>query len=248
MRNQNNFSNQPIMLDSKPINTFYSPIPGTTGFVKSINRATQLAEVVTITGDVKSNVRIPGPSIDSIGNGHGRWQEVQEGQLVFIGFVMGVQNSPYILNTYPYYAKQKEMENLKIFIARYPEIQENEMVDFHESGYCIRYSNNQIIFQSQIKEEKVTIDMVSGLVAIQDSLTVGHGNYKAIKTPSMKEWMDLTYACLLSLKTAIEGVVTVPLDGGASIKTALVGAFNSQPPPPRPSDIDLTNAGFGDPV
>jgi len=248
MRRNNGFTNQRIEIPTRPQNSYLSPVPGVTGVVNSIDRKTQLAEVTTIFGDVKSNVRIPGPALSTDGKAHGRWQEIQINQLVFVGYVMGVQNSPYIIEAYPYYATNEDFNNLKAFIGRFPEIQDGEMVDFHSSGYCVRYQNGKIVFQSDSKQPKLQIDMVSGMVTVKDSLTVGHGNYKAIKTPSMKEWMGKVYATLSAMKTAIDAVTTNPGDGGAAIKAALMTALNSFPPPPTPMDIDTTNAGFGDPV
>jgi hypothetical protein len=248
MKRQVGFTNQPIEIPIQPQNTFSVSIHGITGVVLSINRKRQLAKVKTIVGDIKSNVRIPGPSLDNIGNANGRWQQIRVNQLVFVGYVMGVQNSPYILQSYPYYATEKDFDNLRTFVARYPEIMENEMVDFHESGYCVRYASNKIIFQDALKQEKFSIDMLSGEVKVQDSLTVGSGLYNAIKTPSLTQWMNDVYMCLQSLKTAIDSAVIIPLDGGASLKTAMSSALASAPPPPTPIDISATNASFGDPI
>lgn len=212
-----------------------------TGTVTAIDRKNHTCEVFLVNGDVKTNVRMSGMFIDQTGTGHGRYQGIKVNQLVFVGFVMGVQTSPVILESYPFYAREEDLNNLQTFISKYPEIEENEIVDMHESGYCVRYSDGQIIFQGQDKTEIVKIDMIS------ETLTVGNGNYPAIKTDSMTQWMTDTYNCLNALKTAIDTAVTVPADGGAALKAAMSAALASFPPAIKPSDIDSTNAFFGDP-
>lgn len=212
-----------------------------TGTVTAINRKFHTCEVFLINGDKKTNVRMPGAALDQTGTAHGRQQGIRVNQLVFVGFVMGVQTSPVILETYPFYAREEDLNNLKLFMEKYPEIQDNEIVDFHESGYCVRYSDGQIIFQAEDKTEVVKIDMTA------QTLTVGNGSYPAIKTDSMTQWMTDIYNCLNSLKTAIDTAVTVPADGGAALKAAMSSALASFPPPVKPADIDQTNAFFGDP-
>lgn len=262
--NGTGFSNQPTKLPKKNQNSFYTPIPGITARVMSIDWDNWTCEVQTITGDVKRNIRIPGPALTKSGDAYGRAYDLKEDQLVFVGFNMGVQNSGIILDKYPYYATDNDLNNLTTFINKYPEIQEGEYVDFHDSGYCIRYQLGNIIFQDMNKIPVLTINMVSGLVivnktlqvntlsVIQDAtigtkLDVGTGAYKAIKTPSLTQWMTQTYATLAALQAAINAVIIVPLDGGASIKAALMAAFSNFPPPITPPDISNTNTGFGDP-
>lgn len=184
---------------------------------------------------------MPGAALDQTGTAHGRQQGIRVNQLVFVGFVMGVQTSPVVLETYPFYAREEDLNNLKLFMTKYPEILENEIVDFHESGYCVRYADGEIIFQDKDKNEVIKIDMTA------QTLTVGNGLYRAIKTDSMKQWMDGIYKCLDALKTAIDTAITVPLDGGAALKAAMMSAIDANPPPATPSDIDLTNTSFGDP-
>lgn len=255
----NGFSNQPLRLQKKNSNSFYTPIPGVTARIVSIDRKNWTCEVQTITGDIKGNVRIPGPALTKTGDAYGRFSDLKEDQLVYVGYNMGVQNSPIILEKYPYYATDNDLNNLKTFIAKYPEIQEGEFVDFHDSGYCIRYQEDTIIWQDKTKLPVLSINMTTGLVLVNQSfqalsltatnlLTVGSGLYPAIKTPSLITWMGEMYATLSALKSAIDSVVPVPGDGGASIKAALSTALSGSPPPIVPVDIGNTNASFGDPI
>jgi len=235
------FSNQPIKIQQVQQNLQFREVAGLTGTVTAINRKSHTCEVFLINGDKKSNVRMPVAAVNQSGTGHGRYQSVSVNQLVFVAFVMGVQTTPMILETYPFYAREEDFDNLRLFMDKYPEIQENEIVDFHQSGYCVRYSDGNIIFQAEDKTEVMRIDMVS------QSLTVGNGIYPAIKTDSLTSWMDDIYNCLSSLKNAIDSAVIVPLDGGASLKAAMSSALSSFPPVQTPSDISDTNAFFGDP-
>lgn len=212
-----------------------------TGTVTAINRKFHTCEVFLINGDKKTNVRMPGAALDQTGTAHGRQQGIRVNQLVFVGFVMGVQTSPVILETYPFYAREEDLNNLKLFMAKYPEILDNEIVDFHESGYCVRYANDEIIFQDKDKNEVMKIDMTA------QTLTVGNGNYPAIKTDSLTQWMTDMYNCINQLKNAVNAAIIVPMDGGAALKNAIDVSFSNFPPPAKPADIDQTNAFFGDP-
>lgn len=253
-----NFSNQAKRF--RPIQpTYNTPIPGTMAKVTKFNRKLLTCEVQTISGDTHRNVRLLGPALNTEGNGYGRFNIVKKNQLVFIGYVMGVQTSPVIIQAYPFSARDEDFNNLKNFISKYPEIQEDEFVDFHDSGYCVRYKDDMILFQDKTKIPLVSIDMISGNVLINtflqvknltatNNLIVGAGIYPAVKSPSLSTWITDMYNCLNNLKTAINSAVPVPSDGGAALKAAMVTALNSVPPPTLPPDLFNTNSTFGPPA
>lgn len=237
MSGRNSFNNQPLAFTPNPINP---PTQGTLGRVDTINWKTHRCSIRTINGATINNCRIFGLNVSKDGSGHGRYPGIKIDQLVYVGFVNGLQSSPVILQTFPFYSQEKDLKNLETFLTANPEVlPDSEFVDFHESGYSVLYSANKIIFRDKTKTPVLTVNMVDKTVS------VGSGTVKVLNGDLTKQYLEDLNTALTALYNAISSSGTSPMDGGATYKSGLVSAITSSPLPVIPPTIDQTNLKIG---
>jgi hypothetical protein len=112
-------------------------------------------DIILQSGEIFENVRIPGPSLSEKGKKvHGKTYPIQKDQLVLVGFVMGSHRAPIILRAYSHNGIEEDIENVREFWDEFSSKfdMENDIVDFHKSGYFIRQTTDKIEIYNKDKE------------------------------------------------------------------------------------------------
>jgi len=112
-------------------------------------------DVILQSGEIFENVRIPGPFLLETGKkAHGRTYPIQKNQLVLVGFAFGSHRSPIIIRAYSHYGIDEDIENVREFWDEFSSKfdMENDIVDFHKSGYFIRQTTDKIEIYDKEKE------------------------------------------------------------------------------------------------
>ncbi|AGS80480.1 hypothetical protein [Leptospira alstonii] len=103
------------------------------------------ANVLTTFGEQFLKVRYFGPALFSNGKAHGRAFSLKKDQLVLLEFIGGSFRSPVITKTFPFATKDSEFDSLSMFWKKFSFLDPNtDIIDFHESGYCVRQTTNKI--------------------------------------------------------------------------------------------------------
>ncbi|RHX90257.1 baseplate assembly protein [Leptospira yasudae] len=119
--------------------------------------------VITTFGEPFKKVRTIGPFLKQNGNAHGRAFGIKKDQLVLLEFIAGSYRAPVITQVFPFATKDSDLSNLQSFWSKFSFIDpEKDIIDFHESGYCIRktthkieiYNENQVLVFSLDFENK----------------------------------------------------------------------------------------------
>lgn len=106
-----------------------------------------LVDLITRTNETLKDVRVFGPAILE-GKAHGRSIGLKKNQMVLVNFIGGSIRYPVVANVFPFFAADSDIKNLNIFWDKFKSIInfETDIIDFHESGYFVRQTQNKIQF------------------------------------------------------------------------------------------------------
>lgn len=196
-------------------------------------------EVRMFSGEIISNVIVPGGAMGSDGFLHGILGGVKVGQMVLVVFSHGNTYSPVIAQTYPFPGEEKSLQNYGSFITKETYYDEKEDILFgHSSGYKVWFTKNSIIIKDPTGIDIFAID------TLQKTVKITEGEISAVNTDKLEGWMTDIKSVLDNLYTAIQNSTTTPGDGGSSYKAGLVSALLSVPVPQIPTDLKKTNLSY----
>ncbi|MCG6170238.1 FapA family protein [Leptospira sanjuanensis] len=157
------FENRPSSLDAR----FAPPV---------FARVTEVlprfrANVITTFGEPFKNIRYFGPALSQNGNAHGRAFSLKKDQMVLLEFIGGSYRSPVITKGFSFPTMDSDLSNLNSFWEKYPFLDpEKDIIDFHESGFCVRQTTNkievydsgqQIVFELDFESKKGKLNLSS---------------------------------------------------------------------------------------
>ncbi|MCG6195652.1 FapA family protein [Leptospira sp. FAT2] len=117
------------------------------------------ANVITTFGEPFKKVRYFGPFINQNGNAHGRAFGLKKDQLVLLEFISGSYRAPVITQVFPFATKDSDLSNLQTFWSKFTFLDtEKDIIDFHESGYCIRKTTHKIEIYNENQELVFSLD------------------------------------------------------------------------------------------
>ena len=219
---------------------------------KGINMDTWTCDIRLWSGEILRNVRMPGGYIDSALKAHGKFGGISENQLVYVDFSFGSSQSPIIIESYPYFATEKDFDNLKLFLKS-KKLKKDDIVLFHNSGYSIWMTKFKISLYLDVNPLPIAyIDLQTNMFSV--NLNVKLGQLPVVSVPNgelllsdlqaRQNFENQTKNAIETIKNALLLSPTTPLDGGASYKTGIsvaLASLVSPTPVTPPANLLNTN-------
>ena len=203
-------------------------------YSKGININTWTCDVRSWSGEIITNVKMPGAYFDIKGNGHGRLGGISENQLVLVAFGFGSSQNPIIVEAYPYFAQDKDSENFNLFLKK-KKIKKDDIVMFHSSGYSVWMRKMRIeLYLNTNPIPLAFIDLTTNTFSVNMNIAFG-----AVGTTSVPNGelllADLTARASFESETkaAIDLIKTATYKGG--IVSQLAALVSPSPVTPNPA-------------
>lgn len=210
-------------------------------YSKGININTWTCDVRSWSGEIITNVKMPGAYFDMKGNGHGKLGGISENQLVLVAFGFGSSQNPIIVEAYPYFAQDKDAENFNLFLKK-KKIKKDDIVMFHSSGYSVWMRKMRIeLYLDTNPIPLAFIDLTTNTFSVNMNIAFGavgttsvpNGELLLADLTARSNFESQTKAAIDLIKTALSTSPTAALDGGATYKGGIVSqlaAFVSPSP------------------
>ena len=187
-------------------------------YSKGININTWTCDVRSWSGEIITNVKMPGAYFDIKGNGHGRLGGISENQLVLVAFGFGSSQNPIIVEAYPYFAQDKDSENFNLFLKK-KKIKKDDIVMFHSSGYSVWMRKMRI--ELYLNTNPIPLAFID-LTTNTFSVNMNNGELLLADLTARASFESETKAAIDLIKTALSTSPTAALDGGATYKGGIV--------------------------
>jgi hypothetical protein len=213
--------------------------PCTLGVVLSDPKDNE-AEIQLTSGEIFSKVRLSG-GYPKNGSLHGKLGGVKKNQLVMVGFSQGVSRLAYVIEVYPFYVLENEVNEFETFSNKWKSDfdEANDIMFGHDSGYAVIFKPNKVKILDRNNTSLIELDTLT------KKLKIGDGSVKAVNTNELKNWMQKSIDYMKQIKTAIQGASVAPLDGGATFKTSILAGLTATVPD-IPDDIEKTNVSYSE--
>lgn len=202
-------------------------------YSKGINLQTWTCDVRSWSGEILTNVRMPGAYFDIKGNGHGKLGGISENQLVLVDFGFGSSQNPIIVEAYPYFAQDKDSENFNLFLKK-KKIKKDDIVMFHSSGYSVWMRKMRIeLYLDTNPVPLAFIDLTTNTFSVNMNIAFGpvgttsvpNGELLLADLTARANFESQTKAAIDLIKTALSTSMTTSGDGGATYKAGVVAGL-----------------------